>query len=134
MTSLSRQAIALIALIASASPMVAVRADTLYPPADVHGDYPVPPPAPPQVSVGHEGVLSNGPNCGVVSHFSDDRSIWLGHFSGGNVGPEGPIPGGVDWRNLYACFPTRETCLAWQKDMRSEFRGLEGYRSCLVIR
>jgi len=134
MTRLRRLAIVLTALAASLPPLSVVRADNEFPNRYVDGDNaPRPEPAP-RVYVGHEGVLSDGPNCGVVSHPIDDSSIWLGHFSGGNVGPQGPVPGGVDWHDIYACFPTRETCKAWQRDMRAEFRDLEGWRSCLVIR
>jgi hypothetical protein len=82
----------------------------------------------------HRGVPSYGPNCGVVSDVSPVGRIWLGHFTGGNIGPIGPVPGGVDWRSAYGCFPSRATCQAWQRDMRHKFSRLEGYRTCLVIR
>jgi len=134
MISPRRSAFAMIAALASALAAGAACADTMYPPSDINGDNPPPAAAPVQTPVGHEGVLSSGPYCGVVSHMGDDRSIWLGHFTGGNVGPDGPIPGGVDWRNEYACFPSRDTCQAWQRDMLAQYKGLEGYRSCIVIR
>ena len=84
--------------------------------------------------IGHGGVVSNWPGCGVVSGGATAGSIWLGHFTGGNVGPNGPVPGGVDWRDVYACFPSPMSCNAWQRDMRRQFHGLQGYRTCLVIR
>ena len=88
----------------------------------------------PLPAIGHGGVASGGPDCGVVSRVDPVGSIWLGHFTGGNVGPLGPIPGGVDWRDQYACFSSRRSCEAWQRDMRSAFHGLQGYRTCLIIR
>ena len=80
------------------------------------------------------GAASDGPHCGVLAGLPITTSIWLGHFTGGNVGPYGPVPGGVDWRNDYACFTSRKACRDWQRGLLAVYRDLEGYRTCLVIR
>jgi hypothetical protein len=125
------------ALIAAsmAASLSARAADLDYRPLDVYGS---PDPAPRSANyptvIGHRGVPSWGPNCGVVAYASAAGSIWLGHFTGGNIGRLGPVREGVDWRDAYACFPSRRDCQAWQRDMRHTFRRLEGYRTCLPIR
>ncbi len=78
------------------------------------------------VAARHGGVLSNGPNCGVVSHGGDADRIFLGHFTGGNSP--------VAWQDVYACFAARVECNAWLRDMKWGNRRLDGYKSCEVIR
>jgi hypothetical protein len=85
-------------------------------------------------STSHGGVLVSGPTCAIVSAGVGDHSVWLGHFSGGRMGPAGLAPGGVDWKNLYACFPSRQACERWERDMHAAYHRLDGYRSCVRIR
>jgi hypothetical protein len=85
----------------------------------------------PIVPVGHGGFLANGPNCGSLSQLGGNESLWLGHFSGGAGGRE---QGQLAWRDLYACFPSRRGCDAWQRDMKASLSEISGYRSCQVVR
>ena len=41
---------------------------------------------------------------------------------------------GLTWRDEYACFPSRAACEGWLRRMRGAYRGVDGYRTCIVIR
>ena len=79
------------------------------------------------------GLESGGPNCGVAQTAADWPSVWLGHFAGGRIAPAYSGERVLDWQDRYFCFPSRAACAAWQKSMAAAYRGLEGYRTCLVI-
>jgi hypothetical protein len=80
------------------------------------------------------GVAVDGPSCGALSHLSSTGSIWLGHVTGGSIAPGGLEAGGVIWRDAYACFDSRKACQSWQRGQKAAYRGLDGYRTCLIIR
>jgi hypothetical protein len=81
-----------------------------------------------------EGLVSDGPNCGVALAHPEWPSVWMAHFAGGALGPEYPGHPGMAWTDTYACFPTRAACKRWQREMRASFRDVEGWRTCLPIR
>ncbi len=86
------------------------------------------------LTISTSGVAVDGPSCGALSHLSPTGSIWLGHFTGGSIALGGLEAGGVIWRDAYACFDSRKSCHAWQRGQKAAFRGLDGYRTCLIIR
>jgi hypothetical protein len=86
------------------------------------------------LTIGASGVAVDGPSCGALSHVSTTGTIWLGHFTGGYVAPGGLEAGGVVWQDAYACFDSRKACHAWQRGQKAAFRGLDGYRACVIIR
>lgn len=63
------------------------------------------------------------------------RSVWFGHFSGGNATyvPGAPAAS-VDWEDQKLCFPSRRACMAWQRAERRRFREIQGYWTCLLLR
>ncbi len=80
-----------------------------------------------------DGLESPGPHCAVASGAPEWRAVWLGHFAGGrNIRTEdGPA---LDWQDKYYCFNSRSACQQWQRVMRSTWKGVEGYRTCVFIR
>lgn len=80
------------------------------------------------------GLESSGPDCGVALDAPGWRSVWLGHFSGGNLRRMESGDRGVAWRDRYMCFPSRASCEAWQASMKRMWRQVDGYRTCLPIR
>jgi hypothetical protein len=62
------------------------------------------------------------------------RSVWLGHFSGGRHYADGYGQTFVDWRDEKFCFPTRQQCQAWVRDLRRTYHRPEGYWTCLLLR
>lgn len=79
------------------------------------------------------GLESGGPNCAVAQTAADWPSVWLGHFAGGRSARALSAGQSLDWQDRYFCFPSRAACNAWQKSMAAAYRGIEGYRTCLVI-
>jgi hypothetical protein len=77
---------------------------------------------------------SSGPHCKPALDFPEWRSVWLGHFTGGGRVHEGGGVYGLAWRDEYACFPSRAACEGWLRRMRGAYRGVDGYRTCIVIR
>lgn len=61
--------------------------------------------------------------------------VWYGHFSGGLAHYVRGAPG-VDlvWEDRKLCFPTRRSCLAWQRAEHREFYRVKGYWTCLPLR
>jgi len=63
------------------------------------------------------------------------RSVWLGHFSGGNATyARGAPAASVDWQDEKLCFPSRRQCMAWQRAERRQFHEIQGYWTCLILR
>jgi hypothetical protein len=82
----------------------------------------------------HPGWPSRGPNCGSVAYSADPSGLWLGHFTGGRFDGQPGYGAALNWQDRYVCFPTRQDCAVWQREMRTAFRQVEGYRTCLPIR
>ncbi|MGO9133507.1 MAG: hypothetical protein ACLP8A_05580 [Methylovirgula sp.] len=63
------------------------------------------------------------------------RTVWYGHFSGGQAHYERGAPQ-VDfvWEDRKLCFPSRRACLAWQRAEHRAFHRVAGYVSCLRLR
>jgi hypothetical protein len=62
-------------------------------------------------------------------------SVWFGHFSGGSATYiPGATAASVDWHDQKLCFPSRRECMAWQRAEHRQFRGIEGYWTCLLLR
>lgn len=63
------------------------------------------------------------------------RHVWFGHFSGGTAYYERGAPGiGLVWENRKLCFPSRRSCMGWQRWERREFHRVKGYWTCLPLR
>lgn len=133
MNNVRRGARAIGAIAFCLSLTVASRADAIDPRAELYFD-PSPAYAAPIEDAGRGGVVAGGPSCGALTHRIVDGPVWLGHFQGGNIGPQSPVPGGVDWRDVYACFQSEQSCHSWLRDMRVNYRAIEGYRACVTIR
>jgi hypothetical protein len=63
------------------------------------------------------------------------RSVWLGHFSGGlaTYVPGAPTAS-ISWKDQKLCFPSRLECMEWQRAERRQFKGVEGYWTCMLLR
>ncbi len=63
------------------------------------------------------------------------RSVWYGHFSGGNASYVVNAPAAqVDWHDEKLCFPSRRDCLRWQRGERQLYSGVRGDWTCLLLR
>ena len=95
-----------------------------------------PPPVvrPPFPSTSHGGIVSSGANCDHSAYERGEERVWLGHFTGGLTGSGGASGQRIEWKDVYACFQSKGACEGWQRDMTATFNGLEGYRSCQLIR
>jgi len=62
------------------------------------------------------------------------RTVWLGHFSGGRPYTDATGLTLVDWKDEKVCFPTRQHCQAWVRDLRRAYHRPEGYWTCLLLR
>jgi hypothetical protein len=63
------------------------------------------------------------------------RSVWYGHFSGGNATYVSNSPAAlVDWQDEKLCFPSRHACLRWQRAERRRYSGIYGDWTCLPLR
>jgi hypothetical protein len=63
------------------------------------------------------------------------RSVWLGHFSGGIATYHpGDLKISLDWRDEKLCFPSRRSCMAWQRALHRQFHEPAGYWTCLLLR
>ena len=62
------------------------------------------------------------------------RSVWLGHFSGGRPYTDSHGRTLVEWRDDKICFPARQQCQAFVRDMRRAYHRPEGYWTCLLLR
>ncbi len=63
------------------------------------------------------------------------RSVWYGHFSGGNATYTVNAPAAlVDWHDEKLCFPSRRACLRWQRAERRHYSELHGDWTCLLLR
>lgn len=63
------------------------------------------------------------------------RSVWLGHFSGGLATyVVGAPAASVVWNDQKLCFPSRRECRVWLRAERRRFSGIEGYRTCMLLR
>jgi hypothetical protein len=82
----------------------------------------------------HPGWPSRGPNCAPVAGTVGEFPLWLGHFTGGRFDGEPGLGAALNWQNRYSCFPSLQACKVWQREMRTAFRQIEGYRTCLPIR
>lgn len=80
------------------------------------------------------GWPSSGPNCAPVANGVGLFPVWLGHFTGGRFDPHPGAGAVLDWQDRYVCFPSLRACHVWQREMRTAFRQVEGYRTCLPIR
>jgi hypothetical protein len=60
--------------------------------------------------------------------------VWLGHFTGGRALKWRRGQTLLAWRDVYLRFPTRAACHHWQHRMLARYHGVEGYRTCLIIR
>lgn len=63
------------------------------------------------------------------------RSVWYGHFSGGEATY---VPNSaaavVDWHDEKLCFPSRRACLRWQHGERRRYSDIRGDWTCLPLR
>ena len=82
----------------------------------------------------HPGWPSRGPNCAPVADAPDLFPTWLGHFTGGRFDGQPGYAAVLNWQDRYVCFPSLAACKTWQRSMRTSFRQVEGYRTCLPIR
>lgn len=72
--------------------------------------------------------------CAPFAHDLSVPGLWLGHFTGGRL-ERTPVSGRVlEWRDQYACFPTRAACDLWQRRLLRDYGSVEGYRTCLPLR
>lgn len=80
------------------------------------------------------GIETSGPQCSATRDLPQWPSVWLGHFSGGRFVPVTVDRSQVDWRDSYFCFASKRDCDGWLRAMRVNFRDVEGYKTCLIIR
>jgi hypothetical protein len=91
------------------------------------------------------GAYAQGTDIGRPALFGDGiacdagllpwRSVWYGHFSGGNATyvPNSPAAL-VDWHDEKLCFPSRRDCLRWERGERRLYSGIHGDWTCLLLR
>jgi hypothetical protein len=91
------------------------------------------------------GAFAQGTDVGRPPIFGDGfacdasllpwRSVWYGHFSGGNAmyAPNSPAAL-VDWHDEKLCFPSRRSCLRWQHFERRRYSEIHGDWTCLPLR
>jgi hypothetical protein len=72
-------------------------------------------------------------NYGWAAH-PEWPGVWLGHFTGGRALKWRRGQTLLAWQDVYLRFPTRAACHRWQHGMLAQYHGVQGYRTCLIIR